>query len=160
MVTLSLTVLRHPAYGSTDQRVVPGSEFTIGRGSECDWALPDPMRSLSRQHCRLVRLADAWQVHDLSTNGTFVNAAIDPIGRDLWQRLQDGDRLRLGDYEVEVRVVTQQMAPPAPRPELTPPTNPFGAAHSPAFGNARLPGLDDPVDEAMASRPPASHACS
>jgi len=46
MATLTLTVLRCPDYGSAEQRQVQGGELTIGRGSECDWALPDPGRSL------------------------------------------------------------------------------------------------------------------
>ena len=138
MTTLSLTVLCHPEYGSAGQRRAQGGGLTVGRGAECDWALPDPMKSLSRTHCRLSFSAGAWQVQDLSTNGTFINGAVEPVGRDRTRPLHDGDRLRLGDYEIEVRIQEEASplgAVPA-RPAL--PSNPFA--------DARLPGLDDPVD--------------
>jgi type VI secretion system FHA domain protein len=105
MAQLSLTVLRCPDYGSAEQRLVRGVELTIGRGTECDWALPDPLRSLSRKHCRLEQVGAAWQVVDLSANGTFINFASEAIGRDQAQPVRDGDRLRLGDYELEVRLL-------------------------------------------------------
>lgn len=141
MTTLSLTVLSHPEVGSAGQRLVQSGELTVGRGSECDWPLPDPMKSLSRKHCRLVSSAGAWQVQDLSTNGTYVNGAPEPIGRDLAQRLADGDRLRLGDYEIEVRILEDHM-----RPSAVPAVPASGGFAPSPFSDTRLPGLDDPVD--------------
>jgi type VI secretion system protein ImpI/type VI secretion system protein len=146
MATLSLTLLGHPEFGGSGRRQVHSGELTVGRGAECDWALPDPMKSLSRKHCRLVCSASAWQVQDLSTNGTFVNAVPEPIGPDLVQVLRDGDRLRLGDYEIEVRFV-EQTSPFVGRPDgLGQAANPFGEPVAPGFAAARLPGLDDPPE--------------
>ncbi len=61
---------------------------------------------VSRNHCRLVRTPSGWRVEDQkSTNGLFVNgrraASVD---------LKNGDRLRVGDYELEYVV-------PNPEPE-------------------------------------------
>ena len=146
MATLSLTVLSWPEYGSAEQRLVRGGELTLGRDNECDWTLPDPLKSLSRKHCKLELVSGAWQVRDLSANGTFLNAVDSPIGRNQAQLLRDGDRLRLGDYEIEVRV--------ADEPEHAQP-RPFGLdalphvdvdALRPSFSNSPLPGLDNPVD--------------
>jgi pSer/pThr/pTyr-binding forkhead associated (FHA) protein len=64
----------------------------IGRGDECDVAIPDDV-SLSRVHARLDRQAEHWVLMDLdSTNGTFVNGE-----RIREVRLQPGDLIELGD---------------------------------------------------------------
>lgn len=65
--------------------------FVIGRDIRCDLLLSDP--TVSREHARLTRDGEAWQLTDLnSTNGTWVNG---------WRVRQAvvvraGDRLRLG----------------------------------------------------------------
>jgi serine phosphatase RsbU (regulator of sigma subunit)/pSer/pThr/pTyr-binding forkhead associated (FHA) protein len=47
-------------------------EYVIGRRSDCQIFVPD-MR-VSRQHARLVRNTDGWQLEDLgSNNGTYIN---------------------------------------------------------------------------------------
>ena len=103
-MVLVLSVIRCPDLAVPEQRRVPGGEYVLGRGTECDWVLKDPDRVLSKRHCAVEFLAGAWQVRDLSTNGTFVNGAGDPLGRDRTGALRDGDRLRLGSYEIECRV--------------------------------------------------------
>ncbi|MBR0683502.1 FHA domain-containing protein, partial [Roseomonas eburnea] len=101
---LTLTVLRCPDSVVPEQRRVPGGDYVIGRGADASWVLPDPDRLLSKHHCVLEFRGGGWQVRDLSTNGTFVNHADTPVGRDQVKMLEDGDRLRLGAYEIEVRV--------------------------------------------------------
>lgn len=101
---LVLSVLRCPDQSVPEQRRVPGGEYVLGRGTDCDWALNDPDRVLSKRHCAVEFLSGAWQVRDLSTNGTFLNGSGEPVGRDQVRTLRDGDRLRLGPYEIECRV--------------------------------------------------------
>ena len=101
---LVLSVLRCPDQSVPEQRRVAGGEYTLGRGTECDWVLRDPDRVLSKRHCAVEFLSGAWQVRDLSTNGTFVNTAGEALGRDQIRPLRDGDRLRLGAYEIECRI--------------------------------------------------------
>ena len=49
-----------------------GDEITIGRGNKSTIVIRD--NEVSREHCRLVRRADDYELHDLSSsNGTFVN---------------------------------------------------------------------------------------
>jgi type VI secretion system FHA domain protein len=146
MTALSLTLLGHPEFGASARRQVQDGELTVGRGAECDWALPDPMRSLSRRHCRLLFSEGAWQVQDLSTNGTFVNAMPDPIGPTRKQVLRDGDRLRIGDYEIEVGIVEPAVQAFGHTAGADGSANPFGDPVQPRFAAARLPGLDDPAD--------------
>lgn len=103
-MVLVLSVLRCPDQAVPEQRRVPGGEYVLGRGAECDWPLRDPERVLSKRHCVVEYLSGAWQVRDVSTNGTFLNSAAEPVGRDQVRVLRDGDRLRLGAYEIECRV--------------------------------------------------------
>jgi type VI secretion system protein ImpI/type VI secretion system protein len=103
-MTLTLTILRCPDGVPPQTRTVGGGEFSIGRGAENDWVLPDPERVLSKRHCTLAYRSGGWQVADRSTNGTFLNRENEPIGDGVQRDLRDGDRLRLGPYELEVHI--------------------------------------------------------
>src|SRR6266851_3891766 len=103
-MTLTLSMLRCPDDVAPETRTVAGGEFSIGRGAENDWVLPDPERGLSKRHCVLGFRAGSWQVADVSTNGTFVNREGEPIGRGQVRDLRDGDRLCFGAYEIEVHI--------------------------------------------------------
>jgi type VI secretion system FHA domain protein len=120
-MTLTLNMLRCPDAVAPQTRTVTGGEFAIGRGPENDWALPDPQRVLSKRHCLLAYRSGGWQIADVSTNGTFLNAEAAPIGRGQPRELRDGDRLRLGAYEIEVRIVESAALPPT----ATGTANPF-----------------------------------
>lgn len=41
----------------------------IGRGGECDWAIPDRKRHLSKQHARVSYRNGAFYLTDTSSNG-------------------------------------------------------------------------------------------
>ena len=99
---LTLSILRCPADVTPETRTVEGGEFSIGRSPDNDWVLPDPDRHLSKRHCVLAFRSGDWQVADLSSNGTFLNGDSDPIRSGAPRRLRDGDRLRIGAFEVEV----------------------------------------------------------
>ncbi|MFW6063801.1 MAG: FHA domain-containing protein, partial [Chloroflexota bacterium] len=75
----SLTVRRGPDEGQ--QFTVADDNITIGRDPIVDIVLNDP--EVSRQHARLTRVDDGYQIQDLgSTNGTFVDGkrlAGDPV---------------------------------------------------------------------------------
>jgi diguanylate cyclase (GGDEF)-like protein len=67
----------------------------IGRADDCGLVLADS--SVSRRHCAVSRFASGYVVEDLgSTNGCFVNG--EPVTR---AALRDGDRLRIGHYELK-----------------------------------------------------------
>ncbi len=109
-MTLTLSMLRCPDDVAPETRTVAGGEFSIGRGAENDWVLPDPERGLSKRHCVLGFRAGSWQVADVSTNGTFVNREGEPIGRGQVRDLRDGDRLCFGAYEIEVHISSAALA--------------------------------------------------
>jgi type VI secretion system protein ImpI/type VI secretion system protein len=141
MSEITLSVLRCPETVAPEQRRATGGEITLGRGAECDWPLVDPDRVLSKRHCVVEFFGGGWQVRDLSTNGTFVNHAAAPVGRDATRPLLDGDRLRLGAYEIEVRISETTASGSgwgAPDPFAAAPPQVQG------FGGGGLPGLDAP----------------
>jgi pSer/pThr/pTyr-binding forkhead associated (FHA) protein len=87
----SLKMLRGPEPG----RSIPleGEVLHIGRGRKNDIIIQD--NEVSRTHCRLVRVLDDYEIHDLSsTNGTFVNGKEVPQGGIL---LYAHSILELGD---------------------------------------------------------------
>jgi hypothetical protein len=104
---LSMTVLRCPDQVAPEARSVPGGDYHVGRGPDVDWVLPDPDRLLSKRHFAVAFRGGGWQVADTSTNGTFLNTDAESIGRGATRSLRDGDRLRLGAYEIEIRLVDQ-----------------------------------------------------
>jgi type VI secretion system protein ImpI len=81
---------------------VKGRGLDLGRDSHLDWPLPDPSRSVSGKHCEIRYRDGAYWVHDVSTNGTFVNGA--EYRLDAPHRLRDGDRLSIGPYIIAVSV--------------------------------------------------------
>lgn len=103
-MTLTLTMLRCPDAVPPETRTVTGGEFSVGRGPDNDWVLPDPERGLSKCHCVVAFRSGSWQIADLSTNGTFLNRESDPIGRGQIRDMRDGDRVKFGPYEIEVRI--------------------------------------------------------
>jgi type VI secretion system FHA domain protein len=107
---LTMTVLRCPETVAPETRNVSGGEFSVGRGPGVDWVLPDPERLLSKRHFAVAFRGGSWQLADTSTNGTFVNRETDPIGLGDIRTLRDGDRLRLGAYEIEVRLLEDAAA--------------------------------------------------
>ena len=110
-MTLTLSILRCPDGVPPETRHVGGGEFTIGRGTECDWVLPDPERVLSKRHCVVAFDGNAWQVTDTSTNGTFLNTVSDRLDADAPRPLRDGDRLVFGAYEIEAAFDRPPSAP-------------------------------------------------
>lgn len=85
---------------------------TIGRGRDSDWVLPDPERYLSGNHARVDFRAGSYVVVDLSSNGTYINDAGEPLGKFREHTLQDGDCLRLGTYEFRVSIDATNDFPP------------------------------------------------
>ena len=99
---LQLSLLSWPDGAGPDTRTAE-REVVIGRGQGSNWILADPVRSLSRLHCVLAPYGEGWRLTDFSANGTFINDAPEPLGREQSCELHDGDRIRLGQYVIEVR---------------------------------------------------------
>jgi predicted component of type VI protein secretion system len=98
---------------------------SIGRAHDNDWVLPDPERYLSAHHARVKFRDGAFYLFDTSTNGVFINEHSEALGRRASYPLRDGDRLRLGDYEVAVSIDGDEAeSPEAPEASAVFPVNP------------------------------------
>ena len=91
---------------------VPEGEISLGRSSENDVCLVDPI--LSHHHCRISFHGGVLAVEDLdSANGTLVNG--DEVKT---AELHDGDTVTIGDTVLRVRHAPKKAAPPAPPPQI------------------------------------------
>ena len=81
---------------------VEGRGLDIGRDQHLDWTLPDPSRHVSSKHCEIRFRDGGYWLHDVSTNGTFVNGA--QFRLEAPHLLRSGDRLAIGQYIVAVEI--------------------------------------------------------
>jgi type VI secretion system protein len=105
-MALKLRVIsdHYKALGKRSSRLFGVTGGKIGRAQDNDWILPDPDRYVSSHHCKVEFRAGQWMLEDTSTNGVFINGSDTPASVEGSYKLQDGDRLRLGDYEVLVSI--------------------------------------------------------
>jgi len=103
--------------GEHRSRVFGVNGGTVGRAPDNDWVLPDPKRIVSGHHFEVTYRSGAYWLKDISTNGVYVNDSDEPASNLGEVELRDGDRLRLGDYDVVVSVDSRIDFLPAPAEE-------------------------------------------
>jgi type VI secretion system protein len=113
-MALKLRVIsdHYKALGKRSSRLFGVTGGRIGRAQDNDWVLPDPDRYVSSHHCKVAFRAGEWVLEDTSTNGVFINGSDTPASVEGPYSLQDGDRLRLGDYELIVSIDERNDFPP------------------------------------------------
>jgi type VI secretion system protein ImpI len=98
----------------------------IGRDQHLDWTLPDPTRHISGKHCEIHYRNNGYWLHDVSTNGTFLNGSDQRVRSP--HQLQQGDRLTIGQYIIAVSI-DQDLASasqPEPSGSAKPQRAPYG----------------------------------
>jgi type VI secretion system FHA domain protein len=143
-MTLTLSILRCPDGVPPETRRLAGGELSIGRDLKTDWVLPDSDRVLSKRHCVVAFLDNAWRVTDTSANGTFLNSDLDRLAAEEPRLLRNGDRLLLGSYEIEVAI---DPAEGEQRQEGPGPESPF--SYDRLTGDPFQPLENDPLGIAM-----------
>lgn len=103
----------------------------IGRDQYLDWTLPDPSRFISGRHCEIRWHDGAYWLHDISTNGTFLDGADGRLKAP--HKLRDGDRFSIGHYIVVAAIDDADLGA---APEMR------------SAGSPRYDELWDPVGEA------------
>jgi type VI secretion system protein len=88
--------------GENRSRVFGVNGGTVGRAPGNDWILPDPRRVVSGHHFEVQFHSGKYWLIDTSTNGVFINDADEPASDTGRVELNDGDRLRVGDYDILV----------------------------------------------------------
>jgi type VI secretion system protein ImpI/type VI secretion system protein len=98
-------------------QVLESTGIQIGRAAYLDWQLPDPRKAISSEHADIQFRDGSYVLRDKSTNGTYINGTrIETATREV--RLNDGDRIAIGHYELSVRIAGDepQLAPLEPEP--------------------------------------------
>ncbi|WDE13873.1 type VI secretion system-associated FHA domain protein TagH [Thalassomonas haliotis] len=112
------------------KRVCDG--MTFGRSEKSDWHLPDPEKVVSGTHARIERQGQEYMIYDLSTNGLYINRAVEALGKDKSYQLCDGDLLAFGDYEISVSLLN-------PLPEASREKGAASGTTAPAQSQAATP---------------------
>lgn len=100
-ITLKIVSYQRHTPGQQESFSTDRDKISIGRNLENDFPLPDPQRFMSGIHCWVEKGGDGWRLKDVSTNGVFINGSGDRIPKGDTVALSDGDRIKLGDYELE-----------------------------------------------------------
>lgn len=105
LLALSIVSEQGAALGPTAYKVFDERGGSIGRVAGNDWVLPDANNFVSSRHARVSASNGVFYLEDTSSNGTFINAPDHLTSRSEPQRLADGDRLYIGDYEIIVQLI-------------------------------------------------------
>jgi predicted component of type VI protein secretion system len=148
LLALSVISAQGRELGPTAYKVFDEHGGSIGRLENNDWTLPDPEKFVSTCHARIRCVEGAYYLDDTSTNGTFVNADHQAVGKAS-ACLRDGDRILIGSYEILVQLIEPRAAPATatesptvPQPALSPAAaEAFAASHDPT-DMLRSLGLD------------------
>lgn len=105
LLALSIISSQAAALGATAYKVFDERGGTIGRVTGNDWVLPDPDNFVSSRHATVRWAAGAFYLEDTSSNGTFINAPDKAVSRAAPVRLQEGDKLFIGDFEIIVQLI-------------------------------------------------------
>ena len=130
-MSLLITLVKAPdsIVTSVSSMVFDGHGGTMGRGEENNWVLEDPELYLSSLHCEISYESGQYFIIDRSTNGTFYNGSLDPIGKGSRLPVNNNDRFIIGDYEFSLTIQPQTVAP--------------GFADDPFSGDSDFAGLNN-----------------
>ena len=136
LLALSVVSEQGTTLGSAAYKIFDERGGSIGRVAGNDWVLPDAQNFVSSRHARVSATEGVFFLEDTSSNGTFINAPDRPSSRTEPQRLVDGDRLYIGDYEIIVQLIPSapaEIAARAPAPPMSDaPTRLQAPARAPA----------------------------
>jgi type VI secretion system protein len=102
-ITLKITNKAATPPGQGLSKTLQGGGI-IGRAPSADWVLIDDARVISSHHASIEQQNDGYYITDTSMNGVFLNGAQSPLGKGNRAKLHNGDRLGIGDYEIEVNL--------------------------------------------------------
>ena len=168
-----------PDGGPVEIAITGKRGIDIGRDGHLDWTLPDPTRHISGKHAEIRYQEGGYWLHDVSTNGTFLNGSDHRMPTP--RRLRTGDRFTIGHYIIASTVEGEVEAQPTPAAESAiapppihedlwalpgdgPPAPPIDPRHlkAPRDSAPLRPDFLDwaadvphPLDGATASHPPA-----
>ncbi|MEH6353782.1 type VI secretion system-associated FHA domain protein TagH [Pseudomonas sp. 3JA] len=101
---LTITSYHKITPGQCSEKSMDQGVMAIGRNSDNDWVLPDPERLVSGKHCVIQYKDGRYYLTDNSTNGVELVRAGVRLRKGNSEPLQDGEVIRIGDYEIQARV--------------------------------------------------------
>ncbi|WNW12463.1 type VI secretion system-associated FHA domain protein TagH [Pseudomonas sp. DTU_2021_1001937_2_SI_NGA_ILE_001] len=101
---LTITSYHKITPGQCAEKSMDSGVMAIGRSQENDWVLPDPERLVSSRHCVIQYKDGRYYLTDTSTNGVELVQAGVRLRRGNSEVLQDGELIRIGEYEIRVRI--------------------------------------------------------
>ncbi|ROO41877.1 type VI secretion system-associated FHA domain protein TagH [Pseudomonas sp. 7SR1] len=101
---LTITSYHKITPGQCSEKSMDQGVMAIGRNSDNDWVLPDPERLVSGKHCVIQYKDGRYYLTDNSTNGVELVKAGVRLRKGNSEPLQDGEVIRIGDYEIQARV--------------------------------------------------------
>ncbi|HET6913101.1 MAG TPA: type VI secretion system-associated FHA domain protein TagH [Rhodanobacteraceae bacterium] len=151
ILALSVTGAQAAQLGTRSRKMFVGKDGSIGRAEDCDWVLSSA--GVSRVHAMIRYVNGIYFVEDRSTNGMQLNGA--PLIKGDPAALKDGDKLRIDNFEISVRLQQDsetivQVVPRASQPAAEP-----AAPVAPVAPVAPIPasGGDDLLDFAFGDSP-------
>lgn len=162
---LRISVLRWQGAPLPSEPPPPSFEFDprggcLGRDDSCELRLPDPQRHVSRLQARIEFDGQGFWLVDLGSNPTRVDGQA--LGRGRRLPLAGGERLAIGDYELEVVALTRgaHSSQPLSSPHLSHLSQLGRSAQSgqPRHGLVAPVPVDDPFAVFAAAKPLAQPA--
>jgi type VI secretion system protein len=101
---LTITSYHKITPGQCSEKSMDQGVMAIGRNFDNDWVLPDPERLVSGKHCVIQYKDGRYYLTDNSTNGVELVKAGIRLRKGNSEPLQDGEVIRIGDYEVQARI--------------------------------------------------------
>ncbi|TBU76041.1 type VI secretion system-associated FHA domain protein TagH [Phytopseudomonas daroniae] len=121
-------------------------ELKIGRSVGNDWVLPDPERLVSSQHCVIQYRDGIYYITDTSTNGVILQNAGTRLRRGSSEPLEDGEVLKIGEYEIRAQISGIALASaPAPSGATDDPFNSFEALLNRSAQPLEMPPVNAPA---------------
>ncbi|MES2740893.1 MAG: type VI secretion system-associated FHA domain protein TagH [Pseudomonadota bacterium] len=122
----------------------------LGRSPDNALVLDDPAKLISRAHARVSWREGSYFLEDLGNNPSVVNGRALARGRDI--ALADGDRIQIGDYQIEAKMTPPPSPPMSPMSSMAPPAAavplPSRQASPPdALARARILNLGQPASD-------------
>lgn len=116
---LMLEVCRSGQADPLARKVFDGAGGVIGRGSGCDWVLPDTSRVLSSHHGLVSYRDGGYFLTDISSNGIGMAGSADRLRRGQPWLIQDGNVFELGPLAIRARLLApmQGLAERVPIPD-------------------------------------------
>lgn len=143
-MSLVINIIAYPdnVAVSETSKTFAGQGGSIGRGADNAWVLSDPERYLSTSHCRINYENGVYSLIDTSTNGTFLNGSMEPMGQGSRAVLKAGDYFSLGDYEFSVASLQVDMM--GGGQDAGAMSDPFADSYAADFSSTSGGSLDDP----------------